>query len=81
LNGQEREIHEQYYYDTDTWEIEELKSVKFEEGEFFILTAWKGFNEIEDSWEPIESLYQQVPTLLVNFLTKNNHSEALAILK
>jgi len=81
INGQEMQIAEQFYYDTDSWEIEKLKEVRMNEGQYEILTTWKGFSDLEDSWEPLDSLFKQVPSLVVEFLTKAKHSEALQTLK
>ena len=82
LDGCETEVAEQYLYDTDKWEIKSFKDVRLTvDGEYKILTAWKGFTSLDDSWEPVTELYKQVPTFLISYLTKNKYSEVLKTLK
>lgn len=81
IEGNEMEIAEQFFYDTDAWEIEKFKDIRFEDGVFSILTAWKGFTDLDDSWEPLLDLYEQVPSLVINYLTKIGNTEALALVE
>ena len=44
-----------------TLDVEELKELKLEDNQILILTSWLGLEEIEDSWEPLESLSSPIP--------------------
>ncbi len=61
----------------DIYEIEELLEIQWEErtktGK--VLVQWRGFTEVENSWEPFDGLLKQVPALVLEALSKmENHN-------
>ena len=49
-----------------------------------VLTKWKGFSDESNSWEPLASLYRDVPAKIRTWLEQQSESaivrEALAVL-
>jgi len=62
-----------------TLDVEELKDLKIEHNQIVLLTSWLGLEEVEDSWEPLESLYDTIPNTVEQFvrsLAKNGKEDA-----
>ena len=45
--------------------------IKKQKNEILIRTKWFGFEETESTWEPIATLYQDVPDRLREYLDSN----------
>lgn len=76
------EIKEQYLYNAQQFEVDKLVALKIENGEYSVQVAWKGLES--NSWEPLHNLFIDVPELVLEFLTSNDHedySRALQLLK
>lgn len=81
LDGTDQTVSEQVLYDDESWEVEKLLAlVQDESHNYFLKTKWRGFHSSEDSLEPIESLYDQIPIMVVNFLTGLGTEEAKLLL-
>ena len=57
--------------DSGPLEVERFIDLKFEDGEYFVLTRWLGFSPTDDSWEPMENMTKDLPALLEDFLSSD----------
>ena len=48
--------------------VDRILDLKFDDSEFFLLVRWLGFAEEDDTWEPLDSLTEDVPELVGEFL-------------
>ena len=64
-------LAEVFLNDSGPLEVEELLELKFEHGEYFVLTRWLGFAPTDDSWEPLENLTKDVPAPVEDFLSRD----------
>lgn len=62
----------------DTYIIEEILDFKFENGKEFFHIKWKGWEDSDNTWEPIENL-DNCPELLKHFLTEMELEHCTAI--
>jgi len=60
-------IRLQKAFDDETFEIEALLEVKEVEGEMYGLVHWRGFSEVEDTWEPMKVISADAPTVVAEF--------------
>ena len=63
-----------------TYEIESLQSVKWDQNiqQYTLEVLWLGFGPLEASFEPLDSMLEQVPLLVFEFLdefARNNPNE------
>ena len=49
-------------------EVEKLVDAREHEGGIQLLVSWKGFDEVEMSWEPINTLLEDIPTLVKAYI-------------
>jgi len=42
--------------DVETWEVEAILEKKWERNKYFYLIKWKGYDDVDNSWEPEENL-------------------------
>lgn len=62
--------------ETNYEDIHELLEVKEENGEFEVLVEWKGLpDQVDRTYEPLSQLHEDVPDLLVEFLTSPGNRE------
>jgi transposase InsO family protein len=64
--------------------VSELKSFRFNKpkAQYEFLVSWRGLSEAEDSWEPAQNLYEDVPTLVKQFCSKlPQDATSIALLK
>ena len=54
----------------DTYQVEKLVDIRPSERSYDVLVHWLGFSDKEQSWEPIEQLYEDVPLTLKSFLSE-----------
>ena len=83
VDSSERDVHAsrlQYYADSSLLVTRELKDhvskqslilnvEKFSDGTYEILVHWKGFEDIEASWEPLTVIAADVPRLVDSYLS------------
>jgi hypothetical protein len=69
------DVKSQYCFDNVKYEIEQFLDVRRNtiNGEFEMLTNWKGFEHDQDSWEPIGTLTTDVPELVKKFKLNPGH--------
>ena len=66
------ELVRQYAFDCEKWVVDKLKRIRWPEqnNDIEILVSWKGFEEAEDSWEPMARLAHDVPVLCAKFVSE-----------
>ena len=64
------EIKEQYLHDSTQYIVAKFRDIRFNQ-ELELLTAWKGFPEHFDTWEPFTTMLEDVPDLVKEFKRKN----------
>jgi hypothetical protein len=62
------DIVEQYAYDCQKYEVERLLDLRKDQGRLELLVSWKGFEDVDNSWEPASQLIQDVPHLCRDFV-------------
>jgi len=66
------QIKLQKAFDDESFIIEKILQIKNDQ----VLIKWKGFSDLENSWEPIETVRSDAPKLLENFLqTQEDRSQ------
>lgn len=61
----------------EEWEVEKILNSKKERGRLKYLVRWKGFDQSEDTWEPLSHL-ENVRTLVEKFHMENPNAEGSA---
>jgi len=63
------EIKYQFSYDNGSYEVEELKQLRFSPTthDLEFLVKWRGFSDMENSWEPCITLWNDVPVMVERF--------------
>eukprot|EP00924_Labyrinthula_sp_SR-Ha-C_P002457 maker-scaffold_16-augustus-gene-5.18-mRNA-1 protein AED:0.67 eAED:0.67 QI:0/0/0/1/0.5/0.33/3/0/2013 len=69
-----------YLNDSEKLEIKKLIKIKKKDDEYFLLVHWRGFPLEESTWEPVQQLFEDLPSLVVDFLLKNKFSGIKACL-
>ena len=80
------EIKDQFAYDSASYEVEQFKGCRVnpQTHQLELLVNWKGFTEDENSWEPLQNLWKDVPALVQNynkFLKQIRHELADMVLE
>jgi Chromo (CHRromatin Organisation MOdifier) domain len=57
------------YQENTLYVVEEFLELKKVQSGIQVLVKWMGFESAENSWEPIETLVEDAPDLLRDFLT------------
>ena len=70
------ELLEQVNRQGFTYEIEAFKKLRLNKGikKWQVEVSWQGFESIENSFEPVESILRQTPELFVKFLQEQYRS-------
>ena len=53
---------------TNAYQVSHLKDIRSNGSSYDVLVHWLGFDDNENSWEPVEKLYEDIPLLLHEFL-------------
>jgi len=77
------EVYQQFLFNCGKFEIEKLLKLRFvkRSGDHQILVKWRGLDPFNDSWEPVDTLFADVPDLVLNFLEKHNTLMATRLLQ
>jgi hypothetical protein len=57
---------------SEKYDISELIDIKTTTSGYEVLVRWLGFDPVDDTWEPIQSLYEDIPLILHDFLIRKN---------
>ena len=49
-------------------EVEKLVDAREHNGGIQLLVSWKGFEDVEMSWEPIKTLLEDIPTMVKEYI-------------
>jgi hypothetical protein len=58
--------------ESEKFEISELLDIKTTTSGYSVLVRWLGFESVDDTWEPIHTLYEDIPLILHDFLISKN---------
>ena len=63
------EMKSQLSYDNSSFEVDELRNSRLNPqiDELELLVKWRGFSEVENTWEPVQKLWEDVPTLVAKY--------------
>ena len=80
------EIKDQYAYDNASYEIEQFRECRISPAtqQIEFLVDWKGFTQAESSWEPLQTLWADVPNLVQKYhkeLKQSGHTLADMVLE
>lgn len=64
------DVKEQYIHDSNEYEVEKFVDIRCG-AELELLTKWRGFPSEYNSWEPLSTMIEDVPTLVEKFKKKN----------
>ena len=66
------DLHEHLSHQNQGYEVRALQQLAFnaEDKIFLVLVSWKGFEEADDTWEPLLSLHEDIPQEVLTFLGK-----------
>jgi hypothetical protein len=67
------DVVEQYAWDCQKWEVEKLLDLRKSNRRLELLVAWKGFQECDNSWEPVARLMKDVPQLCREYKVPHPH--------
>eukprot|EP00924_Labyrinthula_sp_SR-Ha-C_P001742 snap_masked-scaffold_64-processed-gene-0.37-mRNA-1 protein AED:0.39 eAED:0.40 QI:0/0/0/1/1/1/2/0/1625 len=62
-------------------EVEKLLDVQFEQRQWWLLVKWYGFDEADNSWEPLSPLAEDIPEVVEDFLLEMNTKNSKRALK
>ena len=57
--------------------VEKVKDLRLSHGSFDVLVAWKGLSTSGDTWEPLSTMYEDVPTKVRDFFAKKRASDLI----
>lgn len=80
FSNSEMDVTEVLPYANDADEaylIDSILDIRLSGSSYDCKVRWMGFGPEEDSWEPIERLFEDVPLLLQNFLQSSTQRKAL----
>eukprot|EP00924_Labyrinthula_sp_SR-Ha-C_P012983 augustus_masked-scaffold_12-processed-gene-5.11-mRNA-1 protein AED:1.00 eAED:1.00 QI:0/0/0/0/1/1/2/0/1673 len=49
-------------------EVQKFLDIRYSKGEYFLRVRWRGFEPIDDAWEPLLTMYRDVKELTLRFL-------------
>eukprot|EP00924_Labyrinthula_sp_SR-Ha-C_P000831 snap_masked-scaffold_7-processed-gene-4.43-mRNA-1 protein AED:1.00 eAED:1.00 QI:0/-1/0/0/-1/1/1/0/133 len=49
-------------------EVQKFLDIRYSKGEYFLRVRWRGFEPIDDTWEPLLTMYRDVKELTLIFL-------------
>jgi hypothetical protein len=72
------EIHAHLAHRRSSYEVNAFRDLRYdaESKSYYVLVSWVGFEESDDTWEPLQILYEDLPKDVLSFL----HSFADAVL-
>jgi transposase InsO family protein len=57
----------QIAHDSSGFIVEEIVDIRMENQEFQVLVSWLGFDDLENSWEPLFQFFEQMPRIVREF--------------
>eukprot|EP00924_Labyrinthula_sp_SR-Ha-C_P016599 snap_masked-scaffold_6-processed-gene-8.10-mRNA-1 protein AED:1.00 eAED:1.00 QI:0/-1/0/0/-1/1/1/0/405 len=55
-------------------EVQKFLEVRYSKGEYLVRVRWRGFEPIDDTWEPLLTMYRDVKELVLKFLSEKRVS-------
>jgi hypothetical protein len=64
------DIREHLAHQNKGYEVQKFLSLRYdaEAKAHFVLVSWLGFEDLDDTWEPLATLYEDLPTDILSFL-------------
>jgi hypothetical protein len=60
---------------TEKFDISELLEIKTTTSGYSVKVRWLGFDECDDTWEPIEMIFEDIPLILHDFLINQKRED------
>ncbi|ETW00286.1 hypothetical protein H310_07665 [Aphanomyces invadans] len=74
------DLLEQVAFGDSGFHVEALKEIRDNAGRFEVRVQWLGLDEAEASWEPVTTLYEDVPELFRRWVIANAKMELMSSL-
>ena len=72
LNEDISTLREQAGYSAEGFEIEKVEQHNKKQGQIWVLVKWLGFDEAENSWEPLQTIYAANPEAVNKYMDMLN---------
>ena len=59
----------------------EIKDIKKDSDKYFVLVSWKGLSSLSDSWEPLDTMFEDVPSKVRSFFTRKRSTSFITAAK
>jgi RNase H-like domain found in reverse transcriptase/Integrase core domain/Reverse transcriptase (RNA-dependent DNA polymerase)/Chromo (CHRromatin Organisation MOdifier) domain len=71
------DFEEQIAHNQDGWHVSSIRDLRVNQStlEIEVLVAWRGFPAEEATWEPIQTVHEDIPDVLSRFLQKHQNHE------
>ena len=69
-------MRRQFTADSSVLEVDKFVGLKLEKGNFLLKTRWLGFYEQDDTWEPLQTLAEDIPNVVIDFLSSLHTAES-----
>jgi hypothetical protein len=66
------DLHAHLAHQNQCYEVKALRQLRYdsEAKAFSVLVSWSGFEEADDTWEPLLTLHQDIPREILDFLRR-----------
>lgn len=77
----DQRLQKLFIHDKGALEVQSFIEVKFSQGQYWLRVRWLGFEPETDSWEPLQTMCEDLPALVIEFLTGKETGTARRALK
>jgi hypothetical protein len=71
------DLKHQITHDEMRYKIEKITDHTFEDDEYKLFVKWQGFDQEESTWEPFEVIYEDVPSIVKEYVRNVRESDKL----
>lgn len=57
------------YLSEQCYNVEEIVTYKLSHNQVFLCIKWEGYPHSENSWEPLDTIYPDIPSTVTDFFT------------
>eukprot|EP00924_Labyrinthula_sp_SR-Ha-C_P003577 maker-scaffold_53-augustus-gene-1.22-mRNA-1 protein AED:0.44 eAED:0.44 QI:0/0/0/0.5/0/0/2/0/1183 len=71
------EVVKQFASDAGQLEVQQFTGLRHENGRYELCTRWKGFTEADDTWEPLDVIWEDVKHVVEAFFRKGGEDQMI----